>query len=338
MRAVVFESPGKLSVQELEDPVPGPADVVVEVAGVGICGTDIHVHEGDYTGSRYPLVPGHEVTGTVVAMGPDVVSASIGDRVVIDPTLACGQCDQCVDGHYNLCANWNCLGVARTNGATAQYLRAPACNAYRLPDDVDIFQATMIEPLACAIRAYDALPRRMGDHYLVYGAGTMGLLLAQLAPRAGAASVSVVDPNEGRRVLAGAVGIERVVGSADELDRDKWDVVIDATGVIAAIEDGLSRVKIGGTFQQFGVAPVTATAAYQPVSMVRDEIAMVGSAASRFTFRRAVEMFAAGAIVSEPMFSHFFALDDYGEAMGMFRRGEGRKLQIRPAAPSSGEM
>jgi 2-desacetyl-2-hydroxyethyl bacteriochlorophyllide A dehydrogenase len=338
VRAVVFEAPGKLSVQEMDDPAPGRTDVVVEVAGVGICGTDIHVFEGDYAGAQYPLVPGHEVSGTVVAVGAEVTAIGVGDRVVVDPTLACGQCERCVNGSYNLCLNWNCFGVARTNGASAEYLVAPAPNAYRLPDGVDLFQATMIEPLSCAIRAYDALPRRMGEHYLIYGAGTMGLLLAQLAPRAGAASVTVVDPNEGRRALAREVGIETVVASAAELDRTSWDVVIDATGVIAAIEDGLPRVKPGGTFQQFGVAPVDAAARYLPISIVRDEISIVGSAASRFTFSRAVEMFAAGAVMSEPMFSHSFALDDYDQAMGMFRRGEGRKLQIRPHASVSGPM
>jgi threonine dehydrogenase-like Zn-dependent dehydrogenase len=134
------------------------------------------------------------------------------------------------------------------------------------------------------------------------------------------------------------VGIETVVASAAELDRAKWDVVIDATGVVAAIEDGLRRVQPGGTFQQFGVAPAEATATYLPISIVRDEINIVGSAASRYTFSRAVEMFAAGAVMSVPMFSHSFALDDYDQAMGMFRRGEGRKLQIRPNASASGPM
>jgi 2-desacetyl-2-hydroxyethyl bacteriochlorophyllide A dehydrogenase len=335
---VVFEEPGKLSVQDVADPTPGRTDVVVEVAGVGICGTDIHVFEGDYAGAQYPLIPGHEVSGTVVAVGSEVTAVTVGQRVVVDPTLACGQCEPCVNGSYNLCLDWNCFGVARTDGASAEYVLAPARNAYRLPETVDLFQATMIEPLSCAIRAYDVLPRRFGEHYLIYGAGTMGLLIAQLAPRAGAASVTVVDPNEGRRALAREVGIETVVASAAELDRSSWDVVIDATGVIAAIEDGLPRVKPGGTFQQFGVAPVDGRATYLPISIVRDEVTMVGSAASRYTFGRAVEMFAAGAIASEPMFSHAFTLEDYDQAMDMFRRGEGRKLQIRPHAAVSGRM
>jgi 2-desacetyl-2-hydroxyethyl bacteriochlorophyllide A dehydrogenase len=338
VRAVVFEEAGKLSVQDVADPEPGRTDVVVEVAGVGICGTDIHVYEGHYAGTRYPLIPGHEVSGTVVAVGSEVAAISVGDRVVVDPTLSCGQCIECVNGSYNLCVNWNSFGVTRTHGACAEYLLAPARNAYRLPEDVDLFQATMIEPLSCAIRAYDVLPRRLGDHYLIYGAGTMGLLIAQLAPRAGAASVTVVDPNEGRRALAREVGIETVAPGAAELERPLWDVVIDATGVIAAMEDGLPRVKAGGTFQHFGVAPADATARYLPNSIVRDEINIVGSAASRYTFSRAVEMFAAGAVVSEPMFSHAFTLEDYEQAMDMFRRGEGRKLQIRPHATVSGRM
>jgi 2-desacetyl-2-hydroxyethyl bacteriochlorophyllide A dehydrogenase len=338
VRAVVFDAPGKVSVQDVPDPTPGGTDVVLEVAGVGICGTDIHVFEGHYAGTKYPIIPGHEVSGTVVAVGADVAALAVGDRVVVDPTLSCWQCEQCVNGRYNLCLNWNSFGVTRTDGASAEYLVAPAGNAHRLPEGVDLFQATMVEPLSCAIRAFDLQPRRLGDHYLVYGAGTMGLLLAQLAPRAGAASVTVVDPNEGRRVLAGEVGIERVVASAEELDRPTWDVVIDATGVVAAIEDGMRRVKPGGTFQQFGVAPAEATATYLPISIVRDEITIVGSAASKFTFSRAVELFAIGAIASPPMFSHSFTLDDYEPAMEMFRRGEGRKLQIRPHATVSGTM
>lgn len=338
MRAVVFEAPGQLAVCDVPDPTPGPTDVVVEVAGVGICGTDIHVYEGDYAGTEFPLIPGHEVSGTVVEVGHDVLGLAVGDRVVVDPTLSCGQCGQCRDGRYNICQNWNSFGVTRTSGASAQFLLAPAANAYRLPESVDLYQATMVEPLSCALRAFEVLQRRMGDSYLIYGAGTMGLLLAQLAPRAGAASVTVVDPNPGRRLLAKEVGVELVLGDADEADRAGWDVVIDCSGVLAAIEDGLPRVNIGGTFQHFGVTSVDGRTSYAPIGIVRDEITIVGSAASRFTFSRAVAMFAAGAVNSAPMFSHSFALQDYGKAMEMFRGGVGRKLQIRPNVTSSAPM
>ena len=208
-------------------------------------------------------------------------------------------------------------------------------NVHRLPDDVDLALAALIEPLSCAIRGYDLLPRRMGEHYLIYGAGTMGLMMAQLAPRAGAASVTVIDRNPARLDVAKEVGV-RAWWSADEVARPGgWDVVIDCTGVVAAIEDGLTRVRRGGTFQQFGVAPTDADGALLPVRGLqrRDHHHRIDGRAAHYG--RAVEMFAAGAINAERMVSHAFALDDYGEALEMFRAGTGRKLQIRPQAPRS---
>jgi threonine dehydrogenase-like Zn-dependent dehydrogenase len=125
---------------------------------------------------------------------------------------------------------------------------------YRLKESTDLYQAALIEPLACALRGYDLLPRTLGTHYLIYGSGTMGLLMAQLAPRAGAASVTIVDTNPSRLEAARELGIEHALSSANEASRATWDVVIDCTGNIRAIEDGLRRVKPGGHFQHFGVA------------------------------------------------------------------------------------
>jgi 2-desacetyl-2-hydroxyethyl bacteriochlorophyllide A dehydrogenase len=330
MRAVVFEGPGRLTLQTVPDPTPGPKDVVIEVAAVGMCGTDAHVLDGEFEGTVFPLVPGHEASGTVVALGEQVTSLAIGDHVAVNPSTTCGECEYCLTGRGNLCRNWNGLGVVASDGAASQFLKAPVSNVFKLKPETDLYQAALIEPLACAIRGYDILPRKMGEHYLVYGAGTMGLLMAQLAPRAGAASVTIVDLNESRLQAAREVGIENVHSSADDADRDLWDVVIDCTGVIRAIEDGLPRVKAGGTFQHFGVAPADAKAGYSPFRVYRDEINIVGTMAVLNTFGRAVEMFEAGAIKSAPMISHSFTLDDYSEALDTFRNGTGRKLQIRP--------
>lgn len=330
MRAIVFEGPGQLALGEVPDPVPGPKEVVIKVAAVGICGTDTHVLDGEFEGTVFPLIPGHEATGTVEAVGEGVTSLMVGDHVAVNPSTTCGECEYCLTGRGNLCRNWNGLGVVASDGAAAQFLKAPVSNVFKLKPETDLYQAALIEPLACAIRGYDILPRKMGEHYLVYGAGTMGLLMAQLAPRAGAASVTIVDPNESRLQAARDVGIENVYSNADEADRAQWDVVIDCTGVIRAIEDGLPRVKAGGTFQHFGVAPAEAKAGYSPFRVYRDELNIVGTMAVLNTFGRAVEMFEAGAIKSVPMISHAFTLDDYSEALEMFRKGTGRKLQIRP--------
>lgn len=330
MRAIVFTEAGKLSLNEVPALVPGHKEVLITVAAVGICGTDVHVLDGEFEGTVFPLVPGHEASGTVLAVGEGVNHVVPGDHVAVNPSTTCGECELCLAGKTNLCRNWNGLGVVASDGASTEQFTAPAANVYKLKPETDLYEAALIEPLACAIRGYDILPRKMGEHYLVYGAGTMGLLMAQLAPRAGAASVTIVDLNENRRQAARDVGIANVYASADEADREVWDVVIDCTGVVKAIEDGLPRVKAGGTFQHFGVAPVEAKAGYSPFRVYRDEINIVGTMAVLNSFGRAVEMFEAGAINSTPMISHSFTLDEYEEALAMFRAGTGRKLQIRP--------
>lgn len=334
MRAVVFTSEGEFALEERPVPTPGAKEILIETAAVGICGTDTHVFDGEFEGTVFPLVPGHEATGTIVALGDAVNSGvfdfRIGDRVAVNPSTTCGECEFCQNGHQNLCRFWNGLGVVASDGAAQQYFTAPAGNVHALRPETDLHLAALIEPLACAIRGWDVLPRRLGDHVLVYGAGTMGLLMAQLARIAGAATVTIVDLNAARLETAAECGIALRHTSADEADRDKWDVVIDCTGSIRAIEDALTRVKPAGFFQDFGVAPADQTARFSPFRIYRDEISIVGTMAVLNSFGRAVELFEAGAINAAAMVSHSFTLDDYGPALDMFRRGEGRKLQIRP--------
>jgi len=336
MRAVVFGRPGELHVEERPDPVPGPREVVVRVEAVGICGTDVHVLDGEFAPTVFPIVPGHETSGVVEAVGERVSEVAAGDAVSVDPTLTCGECSFCSVGRSNLCEHWDGSGVARTDGSTAELVKAPVRNVHRLPDGVDLHLAALIEPLACAIRGYDRLPRRLGEHYLIYGAGTMGLIMAQLAPRAGAASVSVVDTRLSRLDAARDVGIDGVFESAADVPgRGDWDVVIDCTGAVPAIEDALTRVRRGGVFQQFGVAPADASATFSPFRVYNDEISVVGSMAVLNSYGRAVQMFAAGALRADQMVSHAFCLDDYDEALAFFRRGAGRKIQVRPPATAS---
>lgn len=334
MRAVVFTAEGELALEERPTPTPGYKEILIETAAVGICGTDTHVLDGEFEGTVFPLVPGHEATGTIVALGEGVNDGvfdfRVGDRVAVNPSTTCGECEFCQNGHQNLCRFWNGLGVVASDGASQQYFTAPAGNVHRLKPETDLYEAALIEPLACAIRGWDVLPRRLGDHVLVYGAGTMGLMMAQLAKKAGAATVTIVDLNEARLQTAAECGIELRYTSADDADREKWDVVIDCTGNIRAIEDALTRVKPAGYFQDFGVAPADKTAQFSPFRVYRDEITIVGTMAVLNSFGRAVELFEAGAINAKAMISHSFTLDDYSQALDMFRRGEGRKLQIRP--------
>lgn len=330
MRAVVIETPGTYSVTTVDDPTPGPGDVVVAPAAVGICGTDVHIVQGEFAPTPYPIIPGHEFTGEIVALGADVTGVRTGDRVAVDPSLFCGTCHYCAIGRGNLCANWNATGDT-VDGAMAEYVKVPAGTCYPLPDGVDMRQGALIEPLSCAVRGFDVLPRGLGEHYLIYGAGTMGLLMLQLARSAGAASLSVVDLNEDRLATARQLGADDVTTGADALDRQQgWETVIDCTGVIPAIEDGITRVRRGGTFLQFGVAPSEATATFSPFRVYNDEITIAGSMAVLHSFGRAVDLMAKGLIDADTMITHSFELDEFAQALHTFEAGTGRKIQVRP--------
>jgi len=331
VKAAVITGPGEVEVTTVADPSPGPRDVVVAVAGCGICGTDLHILDGEFA-PTLPVVPGHEFAGEVVALGDAVTELSVGDRVAVDPSLHCGECYYCRRGRGNLCERWAAIGVTTAGGA-ADYAVAPVANCFRLPDGVDTADAALIEPLACAVRGFDVLQSQLADHFLIYGAGTMGLMMMELANRAGAATVSMVDLNPSRLETARLLGCTATVASADELDRPRgWDVVIDCTGVVAAIEDGLSRVARGGTFQQFGVSAEKAVARFEPYKIYNQEIRIVGSMAVLHSFERAGELFVAGVLRPEVMISHRFPLDDYPAALEQFKAGVGRKIQVQPSS------
>lgn len=330
MRAAVVEAVGSVSVQEVEDPTPGPGEVVVEVAACGLCGTDLHILDGEFAPSL-PIVPGHEMAGTVVAHGRDVEGPAIGTPVAVDPSLYCHECWYCRHGRDNLCERWGAIGVSTAGGA-ATYVAAPAANCVPLPPDLPIRDAALVEPLSCAVRGYDVLRSQLGSSVLVYGSGTMGLMMLTLAQRVGAASVDVVDVNPERLASAERLGSSRAVTDPAELEQPRgWDLVVDATGNVKAIQDGLGRVAPGGTFLQFGVSAESARVEIEPYAIYNREITITGSMAVLHSFERAARLFATGVLDADFLISHRVPLEDYPKALEMFARGEGRKIQVVPA-------
>ncbi|MFH8987566.1 zinc-dependent alcohol dehydrogenase family protein [Streptomyces sp. NPDC017940] len=329
MKAAIIESVGKAVVGEVPDPTPGPRDVVVEVAACGICGTDLHILRGEFA-PTLPVVPGHEFAGQVVGVGTAVTELSIGDQVAVDPSLYCYECRYCRDGHNNMCERWAAIGVTTAGGA-AQYAVAPVANCVRLPEHIRTQDAALIEPLSCAVRGYDVLRTRLGAHVLIYGSGTMGLMMLELAKRTGAASVDVVDLNAERLATARRLGVSGSGASPDELDRPQgWDVVIDATGSAAAIQDGLDRVAKAGTFLQFGVADYATRVTIDPYRIYNQEITITGSMAVLHSYERAAELFAAGVLDPDVFISDRLPLAQYPEALDRFAAGEGRKIVVVP--------
>jgi threonine dehydrogenase-like Zn-dependent dehydrogenase len=165
---------------------------------------------------------------------------------------------------------------------------------------------------------------------LIYGSGTMGLMMLQLAKRSGAASADIVDLNPQRLETARVLGCSAATTSADELERSSWDVVIDCTGVVAAIQDGLSRVAKAGTFLQFGVTETAAKVTIDPYRIYNEEITITGSMAVNQSYERAAELFLAGVVPPEVFISDRLPLRDYEEALDRMRRGIGRKIQVLP--------
>lgn len=331
MKAVVIERPNSVSVTRIEDPTPAAGEAMIKVEACGICGTDIHVLHGEFAPTRYPIVPGHEFCGEVVAVAKDVRNVKVGDFVAVDPSLFCGHCRQCRAGRFNLCENWNATGVGSANGASAEFVAVPAANAFQLPPDMPRHWGALVEPLSCAVHGLDQVDLQVADNYLIYGAGTMGLLLAQLAKSSGASHLDMVERNPRRHDLAKRLAADRIAASADELDRPQgWDVVIDATGVVQAIEDGLKRVARGGTFLMFGVANADATASFSPFKVYNDEIKIIGSMAVLHSFERALTLLAKGVIDCEAMITSRFKLDEYSKAIDTFLAGSGLKIQVSP--------
>jgi 2-desacetyl-2-hydroxyethyl bacteriochlorophyllide A dehydrogenase len=329
VRAAVVKAVGEVGVETIDDPTPGAGEVVVEVAACGLCGTDLHIAQGEFA-PTLPVVPGHEFAGTVVSLGPDVLGLREGDRVAVDPSLYCFACHYCRLGHNNLCERWGAIGVTVAGGA-AEYVSVPAGNCVVLPDGIETAHAALIEPLSCAVRGYDVLRSQLGSHVLIYGAGTMGLMMLRLAERTGAASVDIVDVNADRLGLAARLGATATATSAEELERPYgWELVVDATGNAKAIQDGLDRVGPGGTFLQFGVADYAARATIEPYRIYNKEITITGSMAVLHSYERAADLFATGVLDPDVFITDRLPLEEYPAALEAFKRGQGLKTQVLP--------
>jgi threonine dehydrogenase-like Zn-dependent dehydrogenase len=263
VRALVFTAPGVVEMQDVDEPRAGDGDIIVEVKGSGICGSELHGFRS--VGFRKPpLVMGHEIVG----VDPG------GRRVAVNPLLSCGTCDLCSRGLPEVCRERGLVGVHRPGGF-AQRVAVPADAVYVLPDGVSWEAAAMIEPLANAVHAVRQAPE-VGDARVgVIGAGAIGLLCLLVARRLGAGHVTVVDPSERRLQTADRLGADATGPSLTE----EYDVVVDAVGMSVTRADSLTRVRPGGHAIWIGLAQAEATIDGNDV--VRGERHVVGSFAYR---------------------------------------------------------
>lgn len=327
MRAVVYSAPQQYRVEQVPDPIPGPWDAIVRQTLSGVCGTDLHIHDGGFF-AKFPLTPGHEMAGEVVALGEKVSGIEVGQSVVVDNASPCGYCGPCGRGEPLFCENFTSLGV-NAPGGFAELVRTPAAKVFDssgLSTDV----AVLAEPLACAVHGMDVLNLRSGGDVLMLGSGTTGLLLAQLILHGGAGRLTIAAPTAFKLDLARQYGVDQAVQISREdpeasLDRlhelapGGFDVVIDATGAVALVQGLPGLVREGGTVMVYGMCGADQRVSWSPYDIFRRELTIKGSFAQVNCFDRSMAMLRSGRIRSEGLVTHRFSLDDYGLALQAVR-------------------
>jgi len=336
MKAVVIDAVNRYSFKDCSEPSVHDHEVLVKVACCGLCGTDLHILKGEYP-AHLPLIPGHEFSGVVTAVGSAVCDVKISDRVCIDPNIYCHRCRFCRDGKEHLCENLHPIGV-RQNGGFAEFCSVPQSQVHVLPESVDFSEGAMVEPLACVLHGIEQAQIRPGHTVLVLGGGAIGGLLAQLAQIAGAAKVVVSEPLSDRRKflldIAADVAIdpnaENVSEAIRKIDPGGADVVFEAAGLAITARQTFSVAKRGGTIIFFGVVPPDKRIEVSPYDIYVNEWTIRGSFINPRTVQHAINLIASHRINVKSFISHQFPLDEFGQALGKFGQPDSLKIQVTP--------
>lgn len=327
MRAVVLDGHGDHQLADLPSPTPGPHDVVVAPAAVGVCGTDLHLVIGDYPTGRFPVVPGHEFSGTVTAVGTDVTSCTVGQHVAVNPNVACGECDDCLTGAPNLCEHLVPIGVA-ADGACAEAVSVPEKVVYPIPDDMTWAAGALIEPLACVLHGLSRAPSLDGRCVAIFGAGSIGLLAVVVAKARGASSITVIEPSPVRRDAALGLGAEHAVAPEEDITPRSIDVAIEASGHPAAVSAAIDSLDKRGTLLQMGVVSSERTIDLRPYDLFDRELSFIGSQSLANSFAEAVNLMPELADSLESLVTHTFPLEEFGAAIEAAHSDSALKVHI----------
>ena len=340
MQALQLTEYRKLQLVDLPVPSPAADEVLIQVAACGICGSDVHGFDGS-TGRRIPpLVMGHEAAGVIAALGNEVHTFAVGERVTFDSTISCGSCRFCKEGAVNLCDRREVLGVScgnyRRNGAFAEYVTVPARIVYRLPDSLSFAEAAMIEAVSVALHAVGLTAPVEGSSALVVGAGMIGLLILQSLRVAGCGNIFITDIDAGRLEMAkklGANGIiqagaasssEEVAAHVRELTGGHGvDHVFEAVGTAATVRTAIESARKGATITLVGNLAPEVPLPLQIV--VTRQLRLQGSCASAGEYPQAIELMAEKAIDVAPMLS---AIAPLGEGASWFERLYAREANL----------
>ncbi|MEM6890807.1 MAG: alcohol dehydrogenase catalytic domain-containing protein [Pseudomonadota bacterium] len=337
MRAAVLVEPGRFEIEERPIPEPGSDDVLIRIARVGICGTDMHIFGGHYAAENLPMVPGHEFTGTIEALGSDVTGLVLGGKAVVDMNIGCGTCFWCRRNEILNCPVMRQMGITM-DGAFTEYMLVPARLVIQAPDNMPFKVLALTEPLACVVRAARKAGVTFGQSVVVLGAGPIGHLHVQLLRAIGAAPVIVVDISKERVDLAMRHGADVGVTESGQVEAAVRkatqgrgaDIVIESVGLPALYKQATQLARKGGHIAAFGLTGSGETLPLDILKTILQENSIKGSVAGMGQdMHDALTLLVHKRIDPLPFLGADFVLDDIQTAFDTFRdRPADLKTQI----------
>jgi threonine dehydrogenase-like Zn-dependent dehydrogenase len=333
MRAIVWKEDGTLQL-ESEWPAPpvGDDEVLVEIRAAGVCSTDIHMIRGNLPFAKPPWVLGHEMSGVVVETGRLVHGWAAGQRVIIDPVVTCGYCEPCLSGKKYLCEAGGELGTTYGSGGYGQFVAVKPSNLYPLPDALSFAEGAMMEPLNCTMGAVERVPNMAGSRVLVFGPGPAGLLFCQLAKAYGALHVTLAGLSDPPLQLGQRLGADRIVNLAEHaakhaLSGETFDVVIEASGSVEAVRDGMACIAKGGTLVLYGL-----NGSPQP-NLVSDQIVLndmtvVTCISAPLLWNKGIRLVESGKVNVNALITDRIAFDDAAVYLNEMVRGQFRPVKM----------
>ncbi|MDR2394407.1 MAG: zinc-dependent alcohol dehydrogenase family protein [Treponema sp.] len=325
MKALVIEKPGTAQVKTVPVRPVGDYEVRIQVKASGICGTDVHIYRGEYLGS-YPVIPGHEFSGIVVEVGDKVTRFKQGDHVAIEPNISCDNCHACLNNRQNFCAHWDGVGVTLPGGM-AEYAVVPEKGVFSI-GSLPFLYGAFVEPLSCVLYGIQRARIQLGDRVAILGAGPIGILLAQVIQLQGSSNITQIDKNQSRLELARISGAQRIGSSLEELEREAYDVVVEAAGSAFLMEQSLRYVRKGGTLLWFGVPKRDAVVSLPAFTFFEKGLTILSSYTSVRNSIQAVRLLEAGRIDVSKLVSHQLSLVEFTKGVEIIEQGTEGVLKV----------
>ena len=335
MKQAVMVSPGKIEFREIDKPTPGPGEILMATKRIGVCGSDIHVFHGKHPYTSYPVVQGHEVSGVIAALGEGVQGYTVGEQITFMPQLTCGECYPCKHGMYHICEKLKVYGF-QTDGSGQEYFPLPAELVIKVPDNIPLDHAAMIEPISVGVHAIRRGGGVEGKRVLVLGAGTIGNLTAQVALAQGARDVMITDISPYKLDKAHKVGIPHTINPnqtdletalLEAFGPERADLILECVGVQPTITAAVNVARKGTTIVVVGVFGDKPTV---DLGLVQDrELSLVGTLMyQQVDYEIALDLIVGGKLNLDEMITAHFPFGQYLEAYHAIEAAKGNSLKV----------